>query len=47
MQILVVEDEKKLAGALQKGLEAEKYSVGLVVERRSGAMASHQTVSSA
>jgi DNA-binding response OmpR family regulator len=27
MQILVVEDEKKLANALQKGLEAEKYSV--------------------
>ena len=30
MQILVVEDEKKLAGALQKGLEAEKYSVRVV-----------------
>lgn len=27
MQILVVEDEKKLANALQKGLEAERYSV--------------------
>lgn len=27
MHILVVEDEKKLAGALQKGLEAEKHSV--------------------
>jgi two-component system copper resistance phosphate regulon response regulator CusR len=27
MQILVVEDEKKLADALQKGLEAERYSV--------------------
>lgn len=27
MQILVVEDEKKLANALQKGLEAEGYSV--------------------
>jgi two-component system copper resistance phosphate regulon response regulator CusR len=27
MQILVVEDEKKLASALQKGLEAEGYSV--------------------
>jgi len=30
MQILVVEDEKKLAGALQKGLEAEKYLVRVV-----------------
>jgi len=27
MQILIVEDEKKLADALKKGLEAEKYSV--------------------
>jgi two-component system copper resistance phosphate regulon response regulator CusR len=27
MQILVVEDEQKLAGALKKGLEAETYSV--------------------
>jgi len=30
MQILVVEDEEKLAGALQKGLEAEKHSVRVV-----------------
>src|SRR4051794_468778 len=27
MQILIVEDEKKLAEALKKGLEAENYSV--------------------
>jgi len=30
MQILVVEDEEKLAGALQKGLEAQKHSVRVV-----------------
>src|SRR5229473_1796410 len=30
MQILVVEDEKKLADALRKGLEAEKNSVRVV-----------------
>jgi DNA-binding response OmpR family regulator len=30
MHILVVEDEKKLAGALQKGLEVEKHSVKIV-----------------
>lgn len=29
MQILLVEDEKKLAGALKRGLEDEKYSVTL------------------
>ncbi len=30
MHILVVEDEKKLAAALRKGLEAEKHSVRVV-----------------
>jgi DNA-binding response OmpR family regulator len=36
MQILVVEDESKLAGALQKGLEAEKYSVKVAHDGEEG-----------
>ncbi len=36
MQILIVEDEKKMAGVLKKGLEAENHSVSLAFDGRSG-----------
>ncbi len=36
MQILIVEDEKKMASVLKKGLEAENHSVSLAFDGRSG-----------
>ncbi|HEX6502834.1 MAG TPA: response regulator transcription factor [Terriglobales bacterium] len=36
MQILIVEDEKKMAGVLRKGLEAENHRVTLAFDGRSG-----------
>ena len=34
MHILIVEDERKMALALKKGLEAENHSVGLASDGR-------------
>src|SRR6516225_650476 len=36
MRILIVEDEKKMAGVLKKGLEAENHRVSLAFDGRSG-----------
>ncbi len=36
MQILIVEDEKKMTGVLRKGLEAENHRVTLAFDGRSG-----------
>ena len=36
MQILIVEDEKKMAAVLKKGLEAENHRVSLAYDGRSG-----------
>ena len=36
MRILIVEDEKKMAGVLKKGLEAENHCVSLAFDGRSG-----------
>ena len=36
MRILIVEDEKKMAAVLKKGLEAENHRVSLVFDGRSG-----------
>jgi two-component system response regulator MprA len=36
MHILIVEDEKKMAAVLKKGLEAEKHRVSLAFDGRSG-----------
>lgn len=36
MQILIVEDEKKMAAVLKKGLEAENHRVNLAFDGRSG-----------
>lgn len=36
MRILIIEDEKKMAGVLKKGLEAENHCVSLAFDGRSG-----------
>jgi DNA-binding response OmpR family regulator len=36
LRILVVEDERRLAGALKRGLEAEGYAVDIAVDGREG-----------
>jgi len=36
MRILIVEDERKMAGALKKGLEAENHVVSLAFDGREG-----------
>jgi DNA-binding response OmpR family regulator len=36
MRILIVEDEKKMAGALRKGLEAENHCVSVAFDGRAG-----------
>ena len=36
MRILIVEDERKMAGVLKKGLEAENHCVSLAFDGRSG-----------
>src|SRR5262249_53751861 len=36
MRILIIEDEKKVAKALQEGLEAEGYSVGIAADGEEG-----------
>src|SRR5215813_13789130 len=36
MRILIVEDEKKMASVLKKGLEAENHSVSIAFDGRSG-----------
>ena len=36
MRILIIEDEKKMAAALKKGLEADNHRVSLAFDGRSG-----------
>ena len=36
MRILIIEDERKMAGALKKGLEAENHCVSLAFDGREG-----------